>query len=82
MTKLLLLIGLGLALYFLLRAPRVRSESPQAPRTGAGPSPGPALPQPMVRCAVCSVHLPQAEALSGASGRLYCSHEHRIQGGN
>lgn len=78
MMKLLVLIGLGLALYFLLRAPRVRSDGPPAARGGAGP----ALPQPMVRCAVCSVHLPQADALAGASGRLYCCHEHRIQGGN
>jgi uncharacterized protein len=36
----------------------------------------------MVRCPVCSLHLPRNDALPGTSGRLYCSHEHRSTGGN
>jgi uncharacterized protein len=79
MMKLLLLVALGVVLYYVLRAPRVRSSGgPAAPRDGDAP----ALPQAMVRCPVCSVHLPRSDALPGASGRLYCCHEHRVQGGN
>ncbi|MCJ0762022.1 PP0621 family protein [Variovorax terrae] len=42
-----------------------------------GPAAQPAgEPQDMVRCPVCAVHLPQAEALPGRRG-LYCCAEHR-----
>jgi uncharacterized protein len=34
-----------------------------------------------VRCPVCAVHLPRADAVAGAGGTLYCSQEHRLQGG-
>lgn len=37
----------------------------------------PAL-QEMASCALCGVHFPQAEGLSGKSG-IYCSAEHRTQ---
>lgn len=33
-------------------------------------------PQPMVGCALCSVHVPLAEAVHGKSG-AYCCAEHR-----
>ena len=36
----------------------------------------PAPPQDMVSCAVCGVHIPQADAVAGRQG-LYCSVEHR-----
>jgi len=36
----------------------------------------------MVSCPVCGLHLPRDEALAGASGRLYCSPDHRQAGGN
>ena len=78
MSKVLLLLALGLLLYYVLRAPRVRGGGTAA-RPHGGP---PALPQPMVRCPVCSVHLPKGEAVAGASGRLYCTHDHRAKGGN
>ena len=57
---------------------RVRDQSPPAPRA----APPVALPQDMVRCPVCSVHLPRPDAVPGASGRLYCSADHRLLGGN
>lgn len=41
------------------------------------PSP-PAIPQAMVRCPVCGVHLPHADALVGRQGE-YCSAAHRQQ---
>lgn len=40
------------------------------------------VPQDMVRCPVCALHLPRADALPGRSGRLYCSREHQAAGGN
>ncbi|WCM87573.1 PP0621 family protein [Acidovorax sp. NCPPB 3576] len=39
----------------------------------------PALPQAMVSCARCGVHIPRSEALTD-SGPSYCSPEHQRQG--
>ena len=49
------------------------SESPVRP---APPSPTPPLPQEIVACAHCGLHLPRAEALAEA-GHFYCSPEHQ-----
>ena len=49
------------------------SESPVRP---APPSPTPSLPQEMVACAHCSLHLPRSEALAEV-GHFYCSREHQ-----
>jgi len=52
-------------------------------RRGSGAAAGTAkpgnagLPQDMVQCPVCSVHLPRSEALPGPDGQLYCCAEHR-----
>ena len=40
-----------------------------------------AAPQDMVRCPVCAVHLPRADALPGPDGRLYCCADHRRRSG-
>jgi uncharacterized protein len=45
-------------------------------RPGAKKAPPP-LPQDMVQCPVCHVHLPRADALPGPDGQLYCCTEHR-----
>ncbi len=37
-----------------------------------------AAPEPMMRCAVCGLHLPGSEAVF-ARGRVYCGAEHRDQ---
>lgn len=76
--KYLVLIAVLLVVYLLWRSKRGASERGMS--RGAGPAP--ALPQDMVRCPVCSLHLPRAEALPGAQGRLYCSQEHRLRGGD
>jgi uncharacterized protein len=34
-------------------------------------------PEQMVQCYQCAVHFPASEALSDASGRLFCCEEHR-----
>lgn len=49
-----------------------------------GPPPQTALDQPqdMVRCPVCALHLPRADALPGRDGRLYCCAEHRVRDGD
>ncbi|WBY03739.1 PP0621 family protein [Ramlibacter tataouinensis] len=74
MKYLLVLAVLAIA-YLLWRGARTRAIG----RQSKGPA---ALPQDMVRCPVCSLHLPRPDAVPGASGRLYCSAEHRRAGGN
>jgi uncharacterized protein len=77
--KYLVLIAVLLVVYLLWRGKRQASGT-AGPRTGkAAP---PALPQDMVRCPVCALHLPRAEATPGTAGRLYCSPEHRLLDGN
>ncbi|MBX3654734.1 MAG: hypothetical protein KF686_11175 [Ramlibacter sp.] len=46
-------------------------------RSAARPAP-PGAPQDMVRCPVCALHLPRADARVGRRGP-YCSDEHRQQ---
>ena len=77
--KYLVLIAILVLAYVAWRNARLHEASHRPPPPRRGP---PALPQDMVRCPVCSVHLPKAEAVAGASGRLYCTHEHRAKGGN
>ncbi len=36
-----------------------------------------ASPQEMVRCAACDLHLPRADAVADAQGRLFCGTAHR-----
>ena len=69
MSKFLLVILVVLAVVWLLRAKR-SSGSPKS-------QPPKATPQPleMVRCTLCSVHIPYAEAIQGKKG-LYCSADH------
>ena len=75
MIKLLLLIAVLLVAYLLWRGARLSDSS----RSGrAKPE---AKPQDMVSCPVCAVHLPRADAVAGADGRLYCSQEHRLSAG-
>lgn len=45
-------------------------------RQTQAPPPQEPQPQDMVRCDLCSVHLPVADAVQGARG-VYCSVEHR-----
>ena len=67
MGRLLLLVAIILAVWWLTRAPRSKGTSGSASKT---------LPERMVRCAHCGVYLPQSEAL-GAGDKYYCNEEHR-----
>ena len=76
--KYLLVLAIVLIAVWLWRNNR-REEKRQAPPPAAK-NPPPA-PQDMVRCPVCSVHLPRTDALAGPDGRLYCCQEHRLRAG-
>ncbi len=68
--KFLLLLFAVFALLWLLRR-TVRSKLP--PRAEAPPL---NVPQEMVACAACGLHLPRAEALPGRGG-VFCGEAHR-----
>ena len=75
--KYLLLLALLVVAYLLWRNARLARGAPPAgrkPDAAAGP-------QEMVSCPVCGLHLPKADAVTGADGLLYCSQEHRLSAG-
>ena len=69
--KYLLLIAIVLLVLWLWRGSR------HGDRDDAAQPKGGVLQQDMVRCPVCSVHFPRADALPGPDGQLYCCAEHR-----
>ena len=75
MKYLLVLVVVLVAVWLWRNSRRIERQERQAP---APPKPL-APPEDMVRCPVCSVHLPRADALPGPDGRLYCCQEHRQQ---
>jgi uncharacterized protein len=52
-----------------------RSSRPAAPKPSRQPNQASAEPLEMVRCALCSVHLPSVDAIQGQQG-VYCSADH------
>jgi len=79
--KFLVLIVIVLGVLWLARKLRGPGEGPgEGPAAPTRPTP-PAVPQDMVQCPVCALHLPRADALPGADGRLYCCAEHGRHGG-
>jgi uncharacterized protein len=72
--KYLILLLVVLAVLWYWRQGRA-GEAPPG-RSAKAPD---ALPQDMVRCPVCSVHLPRSDALPGPDGQLYCCAAHRTQ---
>ncbi len=72
--KYLVLIAILAVVYLLWRA---RQRPPASSSRPAAPPKSPELAQDMVRCPVCSVHLPRDEAVADPQGRLFCSPEHR-----
>lgn len=80
--KYLLIAAIVLVVYLAWRHQRAqeRAEQRRPPPQTAAPGAPPALPQDMVRCPVCAVHLPRSEALADGQGHLFCSAEHRRLG--
>jgi uncharacterized protein len=74
MKYLLLIVVIGLV-FFLLGVKRGR-PTVRSRKASASPKPAEALPQDMVSCAYCGLHLPLTEALPGRGG-LFCSAAHR-----
>ncbi len=68
MTRLLLLLALGVIAYLLLRRWLARNSSATPPPAYA----------PMVSCMSCGLHLSRDTAIE-RDGRYYCSHEHADQ---
>lgn len=78
--KYLILFAVILVVWMLVRNSARRTERSAAPPpVPPRPDSGPALPQDMVRCPVCALHLPRSDALPGPGGQLYCSPEHQQQ---
>jgi uncharacterized protein len=75
--KYLILLLVVLAVVWFWR----NGRSGVAPHGKAPKKEPPPLPQDMVQCPVCLVHLPRADALPGPNGQLYCCAEHRARNG-
>ena len=52
-----------------------RNDSAAADAAGAS-----GAVQPMVACSHCGLHLPRADAVADAQGRLFCDSAHRLAG--
>jgi uncharacterized protein len=74
--KFLLIVLVLVVAYLVWRNARLAARDAQRP------PPAPPLPQEMVSCAVCGLHLPRSDAVAGTDGRLYCSPEHRLLSGS
>jgi uncharacterized protein len=71
-AKFLLLIALGIVVYLIVSRMRREGQPPSAPRQPRAKE----LPEDMVRCSHCGVHLPRSESFT-SRGRYYCTDEHR-----
>lgn len=65
MSRVLMLLAIAAAVYWLIRSYRRQDDAPQQD-----------VVEDMVRCAHCGVHLPRSESIQTA-GRFYCCIEHR-----
>jgi uncharacterized protein len=71
MAKFLLLLALGIVIYLIVSRMRHQGERKQTRDV----PPKSTLPEDMVRCAVCKVHLPRSESFV-SRGEYFCSDEH------
>jgi uncharacterized protein len=70
LTKILLVVVVILAVYFIVRAYARALAAKQKIDSAQKPA------EDMVQCAHCGVHLPRGDSIAG-SGRFFCSTEHR-----
>lgn len=78
--KYVLVFGLAWLVIWLWRRHRIQGPDGTGRSAGQASSNAKGI-TPMVECEVCKVHLPQADAITGASGGVYCSEAHRRQSG-
>lgn len=71
--KFLLVLAVLLVAFWIWRNNRLGDPPRESP-----PRREPGAPLPMIACTHCGTHLPEAEAVRGASGR-YCCREHLRQ---
>lgn len=66
--------------FTLNRVIEIRAKNREAQRKAAQPLEPPATEEPMVRCALCGIHLPQSEAYFDGQ-HTFCSegHMHEFQ---
>jgi len=72
---LLLLAGAGLFYLWIKGKKQATINAEDASRTNKNKPERPSVPEVMVQCQCCKVHLPQSEALT-YDDRFYCSQEH------
>ncbi|MCZ2497818.1 hypothetical protein GN316_13725 [Xylophilus sp. Kf1] len=76
--KLLVILAAVALLVWLVRGDRRRAvRKAPPPRPASDASARMLGPEPMVRCAVCGLHLPATDAIAGPDGRQFCCSEHR-----
>jgi len=70
MSRVLFFVLLAVVAYLFVRSMKRRGEGRKAPR------PDQSMPEAMVSCATCGLHLPRGEALL-LGDRYFCCEEHR-----
>jgi uncharacterized protein len=78
MKFILLMVVVGVVLWMI--SSRSRKGGPPVSPPVSPPARKPAVPSPMLACARCGMHVPQAEALTDSAGLPYCSVPHRDAG--
>jgi uncharacterized protein len=78
-AKLLTFLALGILVYLIISRMRREADREVPPPRASSGRPPSGLPEDMVRCAVCGVHLPRSESFT-SRGQFYCSDEHRRAG--
>jgi uncharacterized protein len=73
LSKLLLLIGLGLVVYLLIKSYQRKLNQP------GNSAPAERGPEDMVKCAHCGVNTPRSEAVF-SRGEFFCTQEHQRLG--
>jgi uncharacterized protein len=77
LAKFLLLIALVIVAYLLFRGFRRDAGIQDSVRRSS--SRDRPVPEDMVRCSVCGVHLPRSESFT-SKGKFFCTDEHRRLG--
>jgi len=79
LAKLLTILVLGILVYLIVNRLRHGAQREVAPPRENRGRAATGVPEDMVRCAVCGVHLPRSESFT-SRGQFYCSDEHRRTG--